>query len=523
MVDASRQLTLFETPDQITASGESYKGARLTRKWRGWQPDAVDGDTAIADSMDMLLRRIREMGRDDATIKAAKRSIVKHVIGTGILAFADARMANDPTEYDDDAFNDPSDELFERWSDERECDIAGKLSFEEMQAHAWNEMMESGECLWLRVDDDRPGRTIPLAYQLLESEQLDESRDWDAGADQKYMCRRGIEYDVVGRPVAYWIFDAHPYGDRQRHTGFLSRRIPAERIIHTFLPNRISESRGVTWFTNLQSAKDLDWYLSNELTAAALGALFAVAIKREHGQGSGTGLTGSSGTATPNTSMNSELKLGQGIISDIGANDAVEIIESKRPNRDAKPFIDLILQTQAMSVGISRLRLTADYSETSYTSARAAHLDDAAFFQMLQRFGKRNFVRPVRREAQRAAVASGLIRGMGSRQYLRDQMRLENFFIQPPGREQIDPEKETNAAAARIRYGVSTHAEECGKRGLHWRKVARQQARENAFWKKTVGRLPDLGESAGYLAEYGERSKAEAAAAAAATTNGGPA
>jgi len=509
---------LDATGKPFSASNESYRGARLERKWKTWIPDHTSGDAAIGNSFDMMLRRIREMGRDDATIKASKRAIVKHVIGPGILAFADALADGSIEEYDDD-FNDPSDSWFERWSEERECDIEGRFSFEEMQAHQWDEMMESGESLWLRVDDDTPGRSVRLAYQLLEAEQLDESRDWDAGYDTPYECRRGIEYDTLGRPKFYWLFDVHPYDNNFGGTfTATSKRVPANRVIHTYLPNRTSEHRGITWFTNLQSAKDLDWYLSNELTSAAIGALFSVVINRATGAGSGTGFASSNPSAT---STNSTINLGPGTIADMGPDDKVTPVESNRHARDSKPFIDLILQTQAMSVGISRLRLTGDYSQTSYTSARAAHLDDQAFFVMLQGFANRNFIRPIRKEHQRQAVISGRIPKMTARKYLEHQVRLEDFFVQPPGREQIDPEKETNAAAARVRFGFSTHAEECGKRGRHWRKVARQRAREERYWLKTVGRLPDLGESKAYLEEYSARVAAEQAAAA--QTAGSPA
>jgi hypothetical protein len=49
----------------------------------------------------------------------------KNVVGTGILAFADALKAGGFDEYDDE-FNDPSDDSYERWSEEQECDVVGR-------------------------------------------------------------------------------------------------------------------------------------------------------------------------------------------------------------------------------------------------------------------------------------------------------------------------------------------------------------------------------------------------------------
>lgn len=151
------------TPDQQ----ESYRGARITRLWQDWLPPHRSGDAAISDSYDLILARIRELCRDDPSMKASKRGLAKLVIGPGIQAFADALQDGSWDDYDDDLFNDPSDFAFERWSERKECDIRGKQTLPEMQWSAFNEMMEGGEAIWLKCFDKTPGRTVRLAYQLL--------------------------------------------------------------------------------------------------------------------------------------------------------------------------------------------------------------------------------------------------------------------------------------------------------------------------------------------------------------------
>jgi capsid protein len=64
--------------------------------------------------------------------------------------------------------------------------------------------------------------------------------------------------------------------------------------------------------------------------------------------------------------------------------------------------------------------------------------------------------------------------------------------VQPAGREQLDPEMETDAAAKRIRYGFSTHGRECGLRGRSFRRTVLEQKRERAFTIKHLGREFDL-------------------------------
>ena len=476
-----------------------YKGGGQNRLWRDWQPPHRSGDSAIAESWDLLTSRVRDLFRNEPTLRAAKRALSKHVIGTGIQTFAEVFATPDEA---DDLFNFESDDEFERWSEE-EADAEHRFAWPQMQKLHFEECMESGDSLLLKCLRKDPGRSIPLCYQMLEPEQLDQTMDWPLGGnrDQKNptKCVRGIEYTRDNVPVAYWIYDAHPYDDWSAWST-KSTRIPAERVIHTYLPNRSSEHRGVTWFSaGVQSAKDLDWYIGNELTAAAIGALLSVVVKREHGSGSGFGFAGDPGASNSDQFGNPLTRLGRGTIADLGKDDELEVVESKRPNRDADPFIKLILMLQSMGVGVSYLRLTGDYSQSSYTSARGAHLDDQAFFAVLQAWAGRSFVRPVRREHTRQAAALGLYRSIGARQFVNNERQYTRIALQPPGREQLDPEMETAAALARIRGGLSTWQDEVGLRGKNWRRVAQQQAREWKTFEK-LGIVPDLSYSSQYVA-----------------------
>lgn len=484
-------------PPQQTANAP-YRGGGQNRLWKEWQPPHRSGDSAIGENWNLLTARIRDLFRNEPVMKSAKRALSKHVIGTGIQTFAEAML--DPDETDDD-FNFESDDEFDQWSEE-EADVEGRLAWPQMQWLHFNETMESGESLMLKCASDRPGRSMPLCYQLLEPEQIDDTMDWPAG-EGRNKCVRGIEFDRFNRPAAYWLYDAHPY-DEWSSLSTKSTRIPADRVIHSYLPGRASEHRGVTWFSaNVQSAKDLDWYLGNEMTAAALGALLSIIIKRANGSGSGA-LFGPAGGETDEYG-NQFTRLGRGTVADIGPDDDVSVAESKRPNRDAEPFIKLILQLQAMGIGCSYLRLTGDYSQASYTSARGAHLDDQAFFVVLQAWAGRSFVTPVRKEHTRQAAAHGLFRSIGARQFLARQRQMLRLTIQPPGREQLDPDKETNAALGRIRGGLSTLQDECGLRGKNWRRIIRQRAREEAYCRR-LGVTPDLSYSPTYIPEGEEET-----------------
>jgi lambda family phage portal protein len=486
-------------PQQIN---DPYKAGARNRLWRDWEPDHRSGDDSINANWDLLVTRLRDLQRNEPTVRGLMRTLSKFVIGTGIATFSNALTlagatdaAREPgSDEFDDEFNFESDELFEEWSEE-EADVQGRLSWQQMQALHFQEVMSAGESLLLKCYDRDPNRTMPLCFQLLEPEQLDYRMNFPREVSPSgNKIVRGVEINDQGRAVAYWIFDTHPY-DSYSNFNTKSTRIPADRVIHTYLPNRPSENRGATWFsTNVQIAKDTDWYVGNELTAAALGALLTLIVKRKSGAGSGIGFVGdnSSMDGASDQYGNSTVKLGRGLVADLGADDDIKVAESSRPNRDAAPFIKLLSQLQGQGSGLSLLRVTGDYSQSSYTSARGAHLDDQAFFLVLQAFCSRSFVRPVRRMHTIEAAGYGLFRSISARQFEKSRRQMLRVTVQPPGREQLDPEKETESAAARIRCGFSTWQDECGARGKNWRRVALQQRRERQFFSDTLGFVPDL-------------------------------
>jgi lambda family phage portal protein len=454
----------------------SYEGAKINRLNRDWIPPHRSGDLAIFDSWFTLTPRVRDLLRNNATVIGAQAELKTNVIGTGIQTFADAAIVKDDGTQDAiEDFNDESDYWFEQWAEE-EADVEGKLSWQEMQGLAFGEAAGVGETLLLRCQRNDRNRVVPLCYQVIEPEQLDWTRD--RPPDQNGVrIMRGIEMDSFDRPIAYWLYDTYPWDGFTGWDG-KSYRIPADRVIHPFVKFRPSQSRGISWYAPIvQPARDLDWYIGNELTAAAIGALLTVLVKRATPNRGGMGLE-------PDADHfgNELVKLGKGIVGEIGADDDVKIVESNRPNPDAAPFIKL-LQGQCGSAinGMTYLGLTGDFTAASYTAARAAFLKDQAKYRVLQSWFARKTVKPVRREFTRQAIAYDVLRnGPTVNQFNRQPRRWLGVEAMGPGNQQLDEEKETDAAGARIRMGMSSGPRECAKLGLPWKKVQREQA---AFMK----------------------------------------
>lgn len=455
-----------------------HEAASITELNRNWQPGHHSGDSVLAESWDLTTSRVRDLIRNEPTLRRARNQIARLIIGTGILTFSNVESIDPEHNPKLEKYATESDAWFDHWA-EKEADARGIMSWYEMQDQMIRDTAEAGTSLLLKCMRNEPGRSVPLCYQLIEFEQLDRTKDRAARAGENRISQ-GIEVDSLGRPVAYWIYDAHPYDFDSGGSSYKSTRIAAERVIPYYIPDRISAVCGISWFAPLvRPVKDMDWYVATELQAAAIGALLTLVYKSEDAQGL-DGLDDGLGD-TRDDNSNPLVKLGRAITAVIGTEEEISVAESKRPNRDAGPFLEVIQKLLAMGADLSYIRLTGDLKNTSYTAARAAHLDDQAMASPLQKSFSHRVVLPVRRAHNRMAAAARLYRSVTPREFERDEHTYQLMKAQPVGREQLDPIKETTAAAERLRTFQTTLEEEIGKRGGNWKQYLRQRRRENQY------------------------------------------
>ena len=231
----------------------AYDGAKKGRTTDGWKTASGSADSEIAPSAALLRDRMRDLVRNNPTAARAVSVLVNNMVGTGIRPRAAGKSK---------AANRKVDALFEAWS--QVCDADGHTDFYGQQALAIRSMIEGGDTFAMRRRR-RPsdGLPVPLQIQLMEVDHLDASKNDDRGNTR---VRQGIEYDAIGRRVAYWLYRDHP-GDNlpMLSRRFESERVEASRIAHVFERQRL-QSRGVPWGTPaLRALRDVDDWQAAEL------------------------------------------------------------------------------------------------------------------------------------------------------------------------------------------------------------------------------------------------------------------
>jgi lambda family phage portal protein len=474
-----------ESLARVVAAVEAYKAARNTSQTVNWMPPHRSGDSAIASSWDRLTPRIRDLVKNDHGIRKASLALTRLVIGTGIQSFSAADEASEVLSPDDEKlrgmaerFEDESDFLFNYWA-EHEADAVHSRSFWEIQRLAFKEASDTGNGIVLICNNPDPSRTVPLCLQVIESEQLDRTKDRTGGEGVNKIVG-GIEYDwQTNRPVAYHIYDAHPYDDYSATAGGNSKRIDKSRVMHWFpIVDQASANSGVSWYVAMALAsRDIDWYLGNELTAAAIAALFTVVYHAEKPWQQMLGLQEEDARLLGNVGP-TPVRMGHANLATIGVNEKIDVVKNHRPNNASGEFIKLMNMRQAMSIDLSYIRQTGDLSATSYTAARAAHLEDDGMVKPLQQSFATTICGPTRHLWQSQAVALGTIKSVNVQTYRKNRMIFQSLDHLPVGREQLDPVNETEAATARMRSGQSTLKIENGRRGLHYKRTIGQMGRE---------------------------------------------
>jgi lambda family phage portal protein len=164
--------------------------------------------------------------------------------------------------------------LWLAWTDEADAD--GLTDFYGLQAMVAREMFVAGECfVRLRPRRAEDGLLVPLQLQLLQSEMLPFEKTETAANGNRIRC--GIEFDAIGRRVAYHFRRRHP-GDSTDQGAVIPEtvRVPAADVLHIYRPIDAGQIRGLPHIAPAMVRLFLlDQYDDAELDRKKTAAMFA--------------------------------------------------------------------------------------------------------------------------------------------------------------------------------------------------------------------------------------------------------
>ena len=311
------------------------------------------------------------------------------------------------------------------------------------------DMVVFGEALAAFATDAATG-----APQLrrLHPEQLDRSKTQNIGNGARIV--QGVEFDAAGRIAAYWIRPSAP-GEALAGISLSASRVPASAIIHMYRQLVPGQVRGLSWFAPvLLSGRDLDALLDAMLVRAKVSAMFVGSLYDP--DGTAGGMDGDQADQSLDTTAE------PGTIR--VENGSGRLDWSEPPDSgDTVGFSKGILRRIATGAGVTYEQATGDYSQTNYSSARAALMEFRRFAEGIQHHTIiHQLCQPVWSAVVEWLVLSGRI---SAREYQRNRMQFEAVKWLPPAWGWVDPEKDAKAAILEMDNLIRSRSEIVAERG----------------------------------------------------------
>ncbi|GIX11591.1 phage portal protein [Elioraea sp.] len=438
--------TLSRWRRRVGALLGGFEAGEASRRLRHFQPSRAHLNTLIAAAGADITARARWLVRNNGYASNAIESWAGNVVGNGIKP---------SSLITDSALKAAVQRLWLDWTDE--SDAEGFTDFYGQQRRAAREVFIAGE-VFLRFRPRRPedGFVVPLQLQMLPAEMLPLHRNERVANGA--VIRQGIEFDRIGRRVAYHFLRRHPGDVTDPGLAGETVRVPAAEVIHVIDPVDAGQLRGISRFApGIVKLFLLDQYDDAELDrkkVAAMHALFittpAPAEPFDLAEGDGA-----SGERTM------DLQPSQVVMLEPG-----EEIQTSAPadvGQTYEPFQYRTLLQVSAALGIPYAYLSNDMLKANYSNSRLALLE---FRRRIEAYQHAVMVWQICRRVwarwMDLAVLSGALAIPDYERRRRDTIACAWL---PPRWDWVDPLKDARAEIEQIEAGLKSRTQALAERG----------------------------------------------------------
>ena len=429
---------------------EEYKhydagnSARLNANWWATNQSAEYTDRY---SRDTVRARARDLERNSDMMNSVIGPFVRNVIGKGLILQA---------ETDNTTLNGEIEALWKIWCKKRNCDVTGTQSLNQMLRMAVRRKKVDGGVLFVKRYTS--GGVLPFKLQMFEVDELDATQVTPKNKGNRVVG--GIEYNTYNAPVGYWI--------RQYSLDGLTTVEPvyirATDVIFYFSKRRPSQLREMSDMSQtITRIRDVNEFMVAVSVKQRIEACLSVFIKRSiptAGVGrSNAGATGPRQTYDGKT-------LSPGMIKEMNVGDEVQVVNPQGQATDAASYTKLQQRMIGAGQGLSYEATSRDMSETTYSSARQAIIEDSMTYAE-----EDELLADVMDEIYETFLISAVLAGAISipNFWSRKDEYFLHSFVKPP-KPWIEPSKETVATKTALQSGQKTFKQIAAENGADWRK-----------------------------------------------------
>lgn len=462
-----------------------YDSATLSKKRsKRWFSPATGPNSALKSNLRTIRSRSQAAYRNSPIINNGIEKLVSNEIGLGIRPYP---------QIDNEELREQIVELWEQWGDE--CDADGVLNIYGLQEQMCRARRTAGE-VFSRFRFRRPedGLSVPLQLQVIEADFC--PHDLSRIADNGNEVKSGIEFNRIGQRRAYWMHTHHPYEAELLRTFVTDYvQIPAQNIIHHYIPTRPGQLRGEPDVTqSLLKSHTLESYDDAELLRKETRAPFTGAIYREMTTEDDHKFDPISGQPLdPDEADMPAMNVESGSMLELLPGEKIELFDGDQGD----PIYQAYMRQQliAIAAGLSGIPyeiLTGDYKDVNDRLIRAIMNQFYRQIEMIQdHYTIFQVCKRIWAMFMDMAVLSGALvipdYGRNRRKYLKCDW-------QPTAWPYVHPEQDINAAVKAIEANLDSVDDVLMRRGKDPRKVARNQARaeQRVIKERTEHGLPPV-------------------------------
>ena len=435
------------------------------RRLRGFRATRAHVNALIAASGPDITARARWLVRNNGYAVNAVESWAANTVGDGIKPIS---------KIGDAARKEELQRLWLAWTDE--ADSEGLTDFYGLQRRAAREVFMAGEVFFrirMRRADD--GLTVPVQLQMLPTEMLPLEQTGIAANGNA--IRQGIEFDRIGRRVAYHFLRRHPGDSTDPGLAGDIVRVPASEVIHVIDPVEGGQLRGVSKLAPaIVKLFLLDQYDDAELDRKKVAAMYAMFVT-------------SPAPENPFAPAEEEdvptgVEISPGQIVRLDPGEDVTVGQPADSGATYEPFQYRTLLQISAALGIPYPYLANDMVKGNFSNSRLALIE---FRRRVSAWQHSVMVwqlcRPVYARWMDAAVLSGALTLPG---YETNRARLLTADWLPTKWDWVDPLKDANAEIAQIEAGLKSRTQAIAERGYDAEQVDREIAAERAR-ERTLG------------------------------------
>jgi lambda family phage portal protein len=392
-----------------------YDAASYGRRTENWLAGDGSANRETARGLHVLRKRHRELVRNNPWAARAVQAIVGNTVGIGVTGeLKGTKKAADS---------------WKNWATSTDCDADGCHNLYAKQAQTLRTVVESGDALLVRRPQPlSSGMDVPLKIQLLEGDYLDHTKTH--ALSNGHIVIQGVEFDSVGRRVAYWLFPEHP-GDVLTFN-MTSEPVPASDVAHIYRQDRPGQVRGVPWGAPVMiTMRDLDDYEDALLYRQKLANCFMAFVHDHSPDITGT----SSKLPMPET-------LEPGLIAGLPPGKDVKFAAPPQVDGHGE-VMRMYLHRVASGYGITYQALTGILTDVNFSSGKMGQIQ---MDRNIDQWRWHMLVPQMCRRVEQWWLEAADLVGVRT-----DRLKV---VWTPPRKEMLDPPKETKAAKEAIRGGL---------------------------------------------------------------------